>query len=199
MATEETYIEQAKAGDLDAFSELVKLYEKRVYHFTLKFLHNPEDAMDLSQETFLRVFRSLSLFRGQSSFSTWVFSIAHNLCIDFMRKQKRRGLHKPHVNEDDPEMLSIPDTRFDPVSTYEKREINSEIDRALGAITPDLREIFLLREVAGLQYQEIADALDIELGTVKSRIARARAALAKELQDLRNKPAQDASKDVKGR
>ena len=199
MQTEETYIEQAKAGDEEAFAALVQLYEKRVYHFILKSLRNPEDAFDISQETFLRIHRSLSLFRGQSSFSTWVFSIAHNLCIDFVRKQKRRGLHLPSVNEDDLEMQNLSDARYDPVAAFEKREVVSEIDRALAAISPDLREIFLLREVAGLQYQEIADTLEIELGTVKSRIARARAALAKELHDLRNKPACDPSNDTKER
>ena len=199
MATEESYIERAKAGDSDAIEALIKLYEKRVYHFVLKFLRNPEDALDISQETFLKVFRSLNLFRGQSAFSTWVFSIAHNLCIDFVRKQKRRGLYLTRVNEEDPEMQNLRDPRHEPEAVAEKREIVSEIDRALGALTPDLREIFLLREVAGLQYQEIADTLDIELGTVKSRIARARCALREELNSLRNKPVRDASNDTKER
>ena len=199
MQTEETLIEQAKSGDLDAFERIVKRYETRVYHFILKSLRNPEDALDISQETFLRVHRSLGLFRGQSSFSTWIFSIASNLCIDFVRKQKRRGRHIPSVNEDSPEMQNLADERPDPVSQAEKREVAREIDRALAAITPDLREIFLLREVAGLSYQEIADALDIELGTVKSRIARARGALAKELADLRNNSARNASNDMKER
>ncbi len=199
MQTEETLIEQAKNGDLDAFEGIVTLYEKRVYHFILKSLRNPEDAMDISQETFLRVYRSLNLFRGQSSFSTWIFSIASNLCIDFVRKQKRRGLHIPALSEDSPEMQNLTDERHDPVMHAEKRETAREIDRALAAVTPDLREIFLLREVAGLSYQEIADALDIELGTVKSRIARARAALAKELRALRNNSANDTSNDTKER
>ncbi len=199
MPTEESYIEQAKNGDRDAFETLVKQYEKRVYHFVLKFLRDPEDAMDISQETFLKVYRSLNLFRGQSAFSTWVFSIAHNLCIDFVRKQKRRGLHLPRVNEDDPEMQALRDPKHDPEAVFEKHETVREIDRALGAIKPDLREIFLLREVAGLQYQEIADLLEIELGTVKSRIARARSALAQELHLLRNNSASDASNDTKER
>lgn len=199
MQTEEAIIEQAKNGDTDAFEKLVKRYEMRVYHFVLKSLRDPEDALDIAQETFLRVYRNLSLFRGQSSFSTWIFSIASNLCIDFVRKQKRRGRHIPSVNEDSPEMQNLTDDRFDPVARAEKREVVREIDRALSAITPDLREIFLLREVAGMSYQEIADTLDIELGTVKSRIARARAALAKELSDLRNNSARRASNDSKER
>ena len=199
MQTEETLIEQAKDGDQDAFAELVGRYEKRVYHFILKSLRNAEDAMDLSQETFLRVYRSLSLFRGQSSFSTWIFSISHNLCIDFVRKQKRRGRDIPALNEDSPEMQNLADDRYDPSKTVEKRETVREIDRALSAISPDLREIFLLREVAGLSYQEIADTLDIELGTVKSRLARARAALSKELHGLRNNSENSASNDTKER
>ena len=96
-------------------------------------------------------------------------------------------------------MQALSDTRFDPVTHAEKRETAREIDRALSAITPDLREIFLLREVSGLSYQEIADALDLELGTVKSRIARARAALAKELHGLRNNSEMRASNDSKER
>ena len=198
MARVDRYIERAKEGDEEAFSELVRLYETRVYRFLLRMTRSNEDALDLSQETFLRVYRSLSLFRGQSSFSTWIFSIAHHLCVDHARKLARKNRFTFHsVDEED--AIALPDTKPTPEQVAENKLLSFEIDRALSAITPDLREIFLLREISGLSYAEIAETLELELGTVKSRIARARVALQKELKDIRNKSVSNPSNDTEGR
>ena len=198
MAHEDQYIERAKAGDEEAFSELMRLYETRVYRFLLRMTRSPDDALDLSQETFLRVYRSLSLFRSQSSFSTWIFSIAHHLCVDHARKMARKNRFSFH-SVDDEDAMSLPDTGPTPEQVAENKLLAHEIDRALSAITPDLREIFLLREISGLSYAEIAETLDLELGTVKSRIARARCALQKEFKEMRNKTKQNPSNDTEGR
>lgn len=198
MVHEDQYIERAKSGDEEAFSELMNHYETRVYRFLLRMTRSTEDALDLSQETFLRVYRSLSLFKNQSAFSTWIFSIAHHLCVDHARKQARKKRFTFHsVDEED--ALALPDTNPTPDAVAENKLLASEIDRALSEITPDLREIFLLREVSGLSYAEIAETLELELGTVKSRIARARVALQKELSDLRNKSVKNPSNDMEGR
>jgi len=198
MAHEDQYIERAKSGDEEAFSELMRLYETRVYRFLLRMTRSHDDALDLSQETFLRVYRSLSLFRGQSSFSTWIFSIAHHLCVDHARKMARKNRFSFHsVDEED--AVAIPDTQPGPEAVAENKLLSAEIDRALSKITPDLREIFLLREVSGLSYAEIAETLDLELGTVKSRIARARCALQKEFKEMRNKTKQNPSQGMEGR
>ncbi len=196
MAREDQYIERAKAGEEEAFSELLKLYETRVYRFLLRMTRSPDDALDLSQETFLRVYRSLNLFKNQSSFSTWVFSIAHHLCVDHARKQARKNRFTFHSTD---EAVHLPDGKPTPEQAAENQLLAQELDRALSAITPDLREIFLLREVSGLSYSEIADTLELELGTVKSRIARARLALQKELSEMRNKSAKTSSNDTEGR
>lgn len=198
MASEEKYIAQAKAGDEDAFSALVRLYETRVYHFILRMVRNHDDALDLAQETFLRMYRSLSLFRGESSFATWVFSIAHHLCIDFSRKNARKARFS-FLTQDDAGLQNTADDRPGPEAAAENKLLAHEIDRALSAVSPEMREIFLLREVSGLQYAEIADLLDLELGTVKSRIARARVALQKELRKLRNNSKPNPSNDTKER
>lgn len=201
MQKQETqWVDAAKAGDLDAFEAIVRAYEARVYHFVLKLVRNPEDALDLSQEVFLRVHRSLSLFRGQSEFSTWVFAIANNLCIDFARKQKRRGrLKLVSITDEEEQVRDLPDARYDPVETYERRALVEALDCALDEITPDLREIFLLREVSGLSYAEISELLDVELGTVKSRLARARATLAEKMRSARNNLNACASNEEKRR
>lgn len=198
MASEEKYIAGAKAGDEDAFSALVRLYETRVYHFILRMVRNPDDALDLAQETFLRVYRSLDLFRGESSFATWIFSIAHHLCVDFSRKQARKHRFSFHTLEDEVAQ-TIADERPGPEAALENKLLAHEIDRALNGVSPEMREIFLLREVSGLQYAEIADLLDLELGTVKSRIARARVALQKELRKIRNNSKPPASNEKEER
>ena len=185
--------EEAKAiravldGDADAFEALVKACEKQVYHIALNMTGSEEDAFDISQDVFLKAYRSLRSFRQESSFQTWVCRLAANRCIDFLRKQKRRG---KTVSLDEPDDLGrlpeLPDERYAPEQVVERRERTRLLRAAMQKLPEDQRIILILREVEGFSYQEISEALELEPGTVKSRIARARAHLAELLTEHGN-------------
>lgn len=188
------------SGQTDEFEKLVAAYEKPVYHIALKMTGNEEDAFDLSQDTFLKAYRSLGSFRGESGFGTWIYRLAANLCIDFLRKQKRRGKIVSLDDTDDyGRPAELPDLRFEPQSAMEKRELSMQIREGLGKLPPDQKFVLILRDIEGLSYQEIADTLKMELGTVKSRISRARAHLAKLLTETGNFFGFSSSKDKERR
>ncbi len=199
---EEALIESARQGDLDAFDKLVRLYERQVYNVALRFLGNPEDAFDVSQETFLRVFRTLSGFQGNASFSTWLFRVENNICIDYVRKESRRRRHEQSLvidTEDGEAVLEVPDLRYSPESASERAALAEAVREGMKRLSPEHRQVLALREASGLSYAEIAQALDIEEGTVKSRIARARETLRLLLIKEGNFPQGGSSKKSKGR
>ena len=189
--SEKILVEKAKGGDSSAFEKLYDLYATKVYNTALRMTRNAEDALDLSQEIFIRVYKSLPFFKGDSSFSTWLYSIASNACIDFTRKETK----KKHDSVD--EALQLPDVKT-PESELETRQLREDIANAISSLPPNLREVIVLREINGLSYAEIADALDIEEGTVKSRISRAREKLCILLSEYGNKNKTPSSKDKKG-
>ena len=172
-------------GDADAFEPLVTANQSFVYNIALKMLSNPDDAFDVSQEAFVKAFRSLKDFKGDSSFSSWLYRITANICLDHMRKNKRQRTASIVYLDDDSELkeLDLPDVRFSPETELERRELRRAIDRALDELPQDQRSILLLRELNGMSYAEIAEALRLEAGTVKSRLFRARARLAKILKE----------------
>ena len=173
-------------GDADAFETLVREHQTRVYNLALRMTGSPEDAMDISQETFLKAWRTLGRFRGDCSLGSWLYRIASNLCIDLMRKNKRRQTDKL-VSLDDPgedgRPLELPDVSGDPQRVLETAEGRQAVRDCVDALPEQQRQILLLRELGGLSYEEIARQLGLELGTVKSRIFRARAKLAELLQE----------------
>jgi len=176
-------------GNTNAFEDLVLEYQNQVYHITLKMTGNEEDAFDLSQETFLKAYRTLASFRGEAGFGSWLYRMASNICIDFLRKKKRRGNIQTIPLDDDGEdkrPLEIPDLRYEPQNELEKRELSEKIRAELRGLPDEQRLILILRDVEGFSYQEISDILKIELGTVKSRIYRARALLARRLTETGN-------------
>ena len=169
-------------GNTNAFEDLVLEYQKQVYHITLKMTGNEEDAFDLSQETFLKAFRALPSFRGEAGFGSWLYRMASNLCIDFLRKRKRQGsgqIISLDEEEEDRRPRELPDLRYEPQSSLEKKEMRQKVQEGLQRLPHEQRLILVMRDVEGFSYQEISDALKIELGTVKSRIYRARAHLAR--------------------
>ena len=184
-------VEKAKSGDMTAFEALYDMYAAKVYNTALRMTRNSEDALDLAQEIFIRVYKSLPFFKGDSSFSTWLYSIASNACIDFTRKESKKK-HDP-VDE----AFKLPDI-ITPESEHEKKQLREDIANAISSLPPNLREVIVLREINGLSYAEIADALDIETGTVKSRISRARERLCIILSEYGNKKKTPSSKDKKG-
>lgn len=169
-------IQKVKKGDVNAFEELVAAYEKNVYNLALRMVGNPEDAADMSQEAFIKAYNSLDNFRGDSKFSVWLYRIVSNVCLDFLRRRSRRSTVSLSLEDDDGEdvQLDIADESQSPEKLLERRLTRDAVRRGLEAIPPDSRQILLLREIQGLSYDEISEALGIEVGTVKSRIFRAR-------------------------
>lgn len=186
--TEQELVTRAKAGDDEAFAQLMRDNEKRIYNLTLRMTGNPEDAMDLAQEAFLNAWRGLKFFQGDSAFSTWVYRLASNACIDHLRRKKRRqDISAPMpVDEEDDRQPDIPDDRFRPDRELERQELRRAVIQGLEQLSDEHRQVLVMRELNGLSYQEIADVLDLEAGTVKSRIARARNSLRKILVESGN-------------
>ena len=195
---EKHILTRARRGDVDAFEELVRLYEKRVYAVALRSSGCPEDAADIVQEVFLRAWRSIESFRGDSGFSTWLFRITMNLCVDHARHKNAQPQTQPLVVGEEDAERPIPDTAPTPEEHLENSELGRELAAALDEVSEEHRRIVLLRDVSGLSYTEIAEVLEISEGTVKSRLSRARIALRTILLRRGNLLPSAASKDTKG-
>ena len=180
--SEEQLIRRAQQGDNGAFEELLLLHQKKVYNLCLRMSANPDDALDLSQEAFLRAWRSLGQYQFEASFSTWLFRLTSNICIDFLRRKKRRqetSLTESYDGSDEGAELSVPDAQPGPEQQAMTNETKIELARAMEQLSPEHREILQLRVVEDLQYEQIADILGVRVGTVKSRLARARLSFRK--------------------
>lgn len=177
---EATIIKQVLEGDVNAFEGLVKEYEKNVYNLALRMTGDPEDAADMAQDAFIKAYSSLSSFRGDSKFSVWLFRIVSNLCLDFLRSRKRRPTVSLSVENDEGEDMEfeIADESQSPETLLEQKLTREAVRRGLDSLPPEQRQILLLREIQGLSYEEIAQVLELESGTVKSRIFRARKRLS---------------------
>jgi len=171
---EQQWIEAARGGDPSAFEQLVHLYEKRVYALTLRMCKNPEDAAEAAQEAFLSAWQGIPFFRGDASFSTWLYRLASNACVDLLRKEGRgRAMAGPSLDDDELK-LDVPDCTPTPHEAAEKQELREQIEAGLQSLSPEHRQVLILREMHQLSYDEIADTLDLDVGTVKSRISRGR-------------------------
>jgi RNA polymerase sigma-70 factor (ECF subfamily) len=180
--TEAELVALAAQGDQDAFGQLVRDNEKRVYNLALRMVGDPQDALDLSQEAFLNAWKGLSSFQGQCAFSTWLYRLTSNVCLDFLRSKKRRQDRMGSPLSLDEEGRSLPASPGAlPQEQLEQRERAAALRRCLDGLSPHHRQILVLRELSGLSYLEISQVLGVDLGTVKSRVARARLALRKSL------------------
>lgn len=200
MCREQEQIRRAKEGDPAAFEALVTAYEAKMYHLALRYLGSREDAQDAVQEIFLRVYRFLDSFQQQSSFSTWIYRIGVNVCRDLYLQKHRRGEQSLESSNDEEQSPAeeIADLRYAPEDHAEKQELRELVQKALLSLPAPQKEILLLRDIQGLSYEEIAAALSMELGTVKSRIARARKNLQKKLLQNGNILAYFPSKNMEG-
>ena len=197
--TEKELISRAKEGDQDAFGQLVLTHQNKVYTLCVHLLGSREDAEDLAQEAFLKAWRSLDGFLGESSFTTWMHRLTTNLCLDHLRKQSRRQNVSVAVSLDDEE-ATVPepvDQSGDPHEELERAERQRALAKRLQELPEHYKKPLVMREVGGMSYQEIADALELDLGTVKSRIARARESLRKILLRDGNFFSTDASNHTK--
>lgn len=164
-------------GDTNRFEALVRAYEKIVYNLALRTLGNPQDAMDAAQEAFLRAYKGLASFRGDSKFSVWLYRLTANVCTDMLRKRSRT-MEISLTEEEENAVFDIPDERFCPQTELEKKQLRQSVRRGLLKLPDEFRQVLLLRELGGLSYEEIAQTTGLEPGTVKTRIFRARKKLA---------------------
>lgn len=173
---ERELVSMAQEGDAGAFEQLVMAKQKMIYNYCFRMVGDREDALDLTQEVFLRAYKSLVFFKAESSFTTWIYRLAGNACIDFLRKNSRKKTVSLYVvnNEGEEDIMQIPDGALPPDKQAERRESCEAIARGLNLLGNDQRQILILREINGLSYGEIAEALEISEGTVKSRLSRAR-------------------------
>ena len=173
---ESRIVQKVLRGDVNAFEKLVLEYEKNVYNIALRMTGNSEDASDMTQEAFIKAYNSLQSFRGDSKFSVWIYRIATNVCLDFLRSKSRRPTVSLSVedNEGEEVQLDVADESQSPELLLDRQMTRESVRRGLETLTPEYRQILLLREIQGLSYDEISQALGLEVGTVKSRIFRAR-------------------------
>jgi len=179
-------IERAKKGDRGAFRELVERHQRRAFAIALGLVRDENDAREIVQEAFLRVYRGLDAFHGGSSFFTWLYRIVTNLSIDLMRKPARRELELDETREIRDELdiplLSRVDGA-DPQDVVRRSEIAERIRNALDALPPYHRGVILMREVEGMSYEEMAEAMGVSKGTIMSRLFHARQKLQRALAD----------------
>ncbi len=176
--TEQELIRAAQRGSERAFEEIVQRYEKQVYHLALRMCGREEDAWEVYQEAFLSAWRGLGSFRGDAALSTWLYRLTSNAAIDYLWRQNRqRALEGTSL--DDEEAPEPADTAPSPAQAAEQGELREQIQAGLMALSASQRQVLLLRELQGLTYEEISRALALDLGTVKSRIARGRENLRK--------------------
>ena len=175
--TEQELVRAAAGGDTEAFERLVRTYENKIYHLALRMCGSSEEASDIAQEAFLAAWRGLPSFRGEANFATWLYRLTSNAAIDYLRRQKKQ---RGDMSLDDEELgLDAVDTGPGPQDAAERTEVRSVVAAGLQELSEGHRQVLVLREIQGLSYEEIADVLEVDLGTVKSRISRARSALRK--------------------
>lgn len=174
--SESALVERARAGDRHAFTALVRCYQERVFRFVLRLCGSRDEALDLTQETFMKAHQALPGWRPEAAFRTWLFRIAHNATLDVLRRRQRVSFVSTSDPLADGGVLAICDPAAQPDARYADRQRIALLERALRDLPAGQREILLLRELEDMSYGEIAATLEIAEGTVKSRLARARAA-----------------------
>ena len=184
---EATLLERCAAGDETAYTELVQEHQRMVHQLALHLLGDPDEALDLSQEVFMRVFRTLHAFRGQAALRTWIYRIVINQARNRQRWWRRR--HRTDQVSFEAHVRSAGEPAAEaeaaaPDRLFGRKELSQRIRASLDQLPFDQRSAIVLREIDGLRYEEIAFTLGVAVGTVKSRLARVRQTLRKELKDL---------------
>lgn len=185
-STDKELVKRVQKGDKGAFDLLVLKYEHKIVNLVMRYVRDSEEALDITQEAFIKAYRALPRFRGESAFYTWLYRIAVNTAKNYLAAQRRRptdieldlqepeqyGLHAKLKETDTPEALAL------------SHELQDTLERAIAALPDDLRTAIILRELDGMSYEEIAETMDCPVGTVRSRIFRARDAIGKKVGGL---------------
>lgn len=171
---ERILIEKSINKDQKAFESLISMYESKIYNMCFYLLKNREDAADASQEVCIKIYKSINKFKGDSKFSTWIYRITYNTCLDHIKKRKDELSFEEVISTDGP-LTSKTE------GIIEARELKFELKRCILKLNNDFKTVIILRDIDGLSYLEISEILNIEVGTVKSRLNRAREALKNEL------------------
>jgi RNA polymerase sigma-70 factor (ECF subfamily) len=188
--TEWDLVRLAGSGDKEAFRELVERYQRRVLAVVMGMLHDREAALEVTQETFIKAFRSIGRFKGDASFYTWIYRIAVNLAIDHQRREWRRpSLDSTRTGgdgqtEDILDRIGDEDPRGDPFEATKDSELRARVLAAIDELTPDHKAVILLRELEGLSYEEISRVMQCSKGTVMSRLHYARKKLQARLKEF---------------
>lgn len=187
MVSDEELLARSKQDDPEAFTLLVERYQKMLYTIAYRFLGNSEDASDASQEALVRAYKNLKSFRGQCSFKTWLQHIIANVCRDALRRQSRRpSISLDGLQDNEESTWILPDrSTGSPEDVYLAREEGDRIHNLIQALTPEYRMVILMKDIQGFTYEEIAERLGCSIGTIKSRLSRARQHLRRHLlQDM---------------
>jgi RNA polymerase sigma-70 factor (ECF subfamily) len=179
-------VARSREGDLPSFERLVSRYQNKIMGYSARMLSDHDEAEDVAQEVFIKAYRSLESFRGESSFSTWLYRIATNLCIDRMRKKKRSpqqaySLDEPIDKDEDKGGREVPDYSAEPTRAVEREELRLRVREMVAEMPEKLRAVLVMCDMQGMAYEDIAKVLDVPIGTVKSRLFHARADLGRRL------------------
>jgi RNA polymerase sigma-70 factor, ECF subfamily len=187
-ADDATLVRAAKRGDMAAFEELVGRHRDRIYARAYSMVRNEEQAVDLSQEAWVKGWQRLRQFQGDSSFGTWMTRVVINLCLDHLRKQKRQRTESIEAMDEESGGVErqMPVVTVNPTAGLEQAELRRRIDRALGQLSYEHRTVLVLHEFEDMEYKEIARVMGCSMGTVMSRLFYARRKLAVLLADLKN-------------
>lgn len=183
-------IEAFRAGGVSAFDKLVLKYKDLVFNICFRFMGNYEDANDCAQDTFVKVYRSLNGFKGQSQFSTWLYTVAVNTCKNKLRSPAKRysvkmvSLDKPVETDDGEASFQLSDGDPSPAEELEKKDKEARVQQALDSLDEKQKELIILRDIQDLSYEEIASITGNNLGTVKSKLSRARSRLKDILKEV---------------
>ena len=180
-------IEQCLQGQMEAFGELVRRHQDRLYNAVYRFLDNADDAQDVVQETFVSAWQALGRFKGDAKLFTWLYRIAINHAIDLKRKQRVSRSLEVHLNDEMPVTDSGNGSR--PDDAAERHEDEERLRRAMNSLSSEHRLVLVMKDIEGMKYEEMAEALSVPIGTIRSRLHRARLELREILERMEGKPA----------
>jgi RNA polymerase sigma-70 factor (ECF subfamily) len=180
---DDVLVRRVQAGNTEAFEELVRRYERKVYNITYRLMGNEQDASEALQDAFLRAYRFIGKFQFKSSFFTWLYRIATNVSLSKLRKRGKLhtvSLDQP-VNEAGDLTLEIPDVKYGPEKLMKQRELRAAIQKSVGELPEDYRSVVVLRDLEGLSNEEVSKVLNLSVAAVKSRLHRGRLVLREKL------------------